>query len=150
MELVDSLSRLAEQNIFGLAFLTAYGLSALIGAIGPARPVPAEITQLSILIGTSQLLGLPLLIYLVVKHHYALVPFVFATITAIHFVLYAWLYQTSLYIVMAALIALGTATVMLTVPDAQTKAGPIRVCLLTGGLLLVTASAFLSIHLVAN
>jgi len=185
MELVDSLSRLAEQNIFGLAFLTAYGLtwlacgiiwtratervaayatlfqglvafpialglSALIGAIGQARPVPAEITQLSVLIGTSQLLGLPLLIYLVVKRHYALVPFVFATITAIHFVLYAWLYQTPLYIVMAGLIALGTTTVMLTVPDAQTKAGPIRVCLLTGGLLLATAIAFLSIHLIAN
>jgi len=29
---------------------------------------------LSILIGTSQLLSLPLLIYLVVKRHYALVP----------------------------------------------------------------------------
>lgn len=185
MELVDALSRLAEQNVSGVAFLAAYGLtwlacgviwaratarvaayatlfqglvafplalglSALIGAIGEDRPVPAEITQLSVLIGTSQLLGLPLLIYLVVKRDYALVPLVFATITAIHFVLYAWLYQTPIYIVMAALIALGTTTVMLTVSADKPRAGPIWVCLLTGGLLIATALVFWGLHLFAG
>lgn len=185
MDLVESLSLLAEQNVFGLAFLSAYGLtwlicgfvwwratervaafatlfqgmvafpvalgvSALIGAIGQQRPVPEEITQLSVLIGTSQLLGLPLLIYLIVRHHYTLVPFVFATITAIHFVLYAWLYQTLIYIVMAALISLGTATVMFLTPDANPRTGAIRVCLLTGSLLVATATVFLGIHLFAR
>src|SRR5690625_2277104 len=184
MELVDSLSRLAEQNIFGLAFLTAYGLSwlacgiiwtratervaayatlfqglvafplalglsALIGAIGQTRPVNDAITQLSVLIGTSQLLGLPLLIYLVIKRHYALVPVVFATITAIHFVLYSWLYQTPLYIGMAVLIALATTTVMATAPEDNARSGPARVCGVTGGLLLVTAATFIALRVMA-
>src|SRR5699024_12288266 len=69
-----------------VAVPVALGLSALIGAIGQARPVAEEVTQLSVLIGTSQLLGLPLLIFLIVKHQYTLVPFSFASITSMHFV----------------------------------------------------------------
>lgn len=180
MELVESLVLLAEQNMSGVAFLTAYGvtwlicgfvwrraservaafvtlfqgmvafpvalgLSALIGAIGQPRPVVDEITQLSILIGTSQLLGLPLLIYCIVKHQYTLLPFAFATITAMHFVLYSWLYQTPIYIGMAVLISLGAAAVMFTAPDG--RPGPVRVSFLTGGLLLATAAVFLGMHL---
>ena len=92
MDLADALGQLAEQNLSGVAFLSAYGLtwlvcavfwsrasqrtaayatlfqgmvafpialglSALIGAIGQSRPVPDEITQLSILIGTSRYLS---------------------------------------------------------------------------------------------
>ncbi len=181
MDLTESLVRLAEQNLSGIAFLTAYGvtwtvcgiawrtvaertaafvtlfqgmvafpaalgLSALIGAIGGDRPVADEITQLSILIGTSQLLGLPFLVYLVVKHQYALLPYAFAAITAMHFVLYSWLYQTPLYIVMAVVIAVGTTVVMLTAPEDRPRAAPIRVSLLTGGTLLATAAVFLVIH----
>lgn len=178
VELVESLALLAEQNMSGLAFLTAYGvtwlvcgavwqraseraaafvtlfqgmvalpaalgLSALIGALGRERPVADEITQLSVLVGTSQLLGLPFLIHLVVRHQYTLVPFAFAAITSMHFVLYSWLYQTPVYIVMAVLISLGTATVMFTAPEAKRRAGPTRVSVLTGGLLLSTALLFL-------
>lgn len=185
MELVDSLALLAEQNMSGMSFLAAYGvtwlicgglwrraservaafatlfqgmiafpvalgLSALIGAIGQARPVPEEVTQLSVLIGTSQLLGLPLLVFLIVKHQYTLVPFAFATITAMHFVLYSWLYQTPLYIAMAVVISLGAMTVMLTAPTTRPTAGPARVSLLTGGILLATAAAFLSIALIID
>ena len=185
MDLVESLTLLAKQNVFGVAFLSAYGLtwltcgylwwratervaafatlfqgmvafpvalgvSALIGAIGQQRPVPEEITQLSVLIGTSQLLGLPLLIYLIVKRHYTLMPFVFATVTAIHFVLYAWLYQTLIYLVMATLIALGTATVMFITPDATPRIGALRVCLLTGILLVATTTVFVGIHFFAR
>lgn len=184
MDLVDSLEQLAQQNLSGVAFLSAYGLtwivcavlwsrtwqrtaayatlfqglvafplalglSALIGAIGQTRPVDDAITQLSVLIGTSQLLGLPLLIYLVIKRHYALVPVVFATITAIHFVLYSWLYQTPLYIGMAVLIALGTTTVMATAPEDNARSGPARVCGVTGGLLLVTAATFIALRVMA-
>ena len=66
----------------------------------------------------------------------------FATITAIHFVLYSWLYQTPLYIGMAVLIALGTITAMATAPDNNDYSGPKRVCIVTGCLLLSTAAVF--------
>lgn len=182
VELVESLSLLAAQNMSGFAFLAAYGvtwlvcaviwlratervaafatlfqgmvalpaalgLSALIGAIGGERPVPDEITQLSVLVGTSQLLGLPFLIYLVVKHRYTLVPFAFAAITSMHFVLYSWLYQTPVYIVMAVVISLGTATVMFAAAEPERPATPARVSFLTGGILLATALLFLTLHL---
>ena len=133
-----------------VAFPIALGLSALIGAIGQSRPVPDEITQLSILIGTSQLLGLPLLIYLISKRQYGLVPVVFATITAVHFVLYSWLYQTPLYIGMAVLIALSTTAVMGTAEEANPRSGPGRVCLVTGGLLVLTAAVLAWIHLMTS
>lgn len=186
MELVESLRLLAGQNMSGLPFLTAYGvtwlvcgviwrraservaafatlfqgmvalplalgLSALVGATGEERPVADEITQLSVLIGVSQLLGLPFLVYLIVKHHYALVPVAFAGVTSMHFVLYSWLYQTPVYIVMAVLISLGTMSMMLAVPrKAERRAGPARVSFLTGGLLLSAALFFLILHLSAR
>jgi hypothetical protein len=178
MELVEVLNALAEQNLSGVSFLAAYGvtwlvcavlwrqssertaayatlfqglvafpvalgLSFLIGALGQDRPVPDEITALSILIGTSQLLGLPFLIYLVVKERYRLMPYAFATICSMHFVLYSWLYQTPLYIVMAVLVAIGTTVLMLTAPADRERIASVRVCVLTGGLLLATALAFL-------
>lgn len=139
-----------------VAFPVALALSALIGAIGTASPVGAEIRQLSILIGTSQLLGLPFLVYLIVRKRYALVPFAFAAITSMHFVLYAWLYRTPVYIVMAALIALGTTIVMLGAPDvdadadadADDRTAPSRVSFVTGGLLLATGAFFVVAHAV--
>lgn len=182
MGLVESLKFLAEENMSGLAFLTAYGvtwlacgvlwhraperlaafvtlfqglvafpvalgLSSMTGAIGGNRPVSDEITQLSVLIGTSQLLGLPFVIYLVVKQQYTLAPFALAAMTSMHFVLYTWLYQTPVYIVLAVLISIGTMTVMFSAPETRRRAGPVRVCFLTGSLLLTTALLFLSIHL---
>lgn len=131
-----------------VGFPLALGLSALIGAVGEARPVPDAITQLSVLIGTSQLLGLPFLIHLVVRRRFTLVPVAFAAMTAMHFVLYAWLYQTPIYIVMAVAIALGSTIVTLsTAPDRQRVAAS-RVCILTGALLLVTAAIFVVLALV--
>lgn len=143
----------ASQRVAALATLfqgtvalpAALGLSALSGAIGPGRPVAEEIDQLSILIGTSQLLGLPFLIYLVVRRQYLLVPFAFAAITSMHFALYSWRYRTPVYIVMAALISLGSTAVMLTAPAGR-EAGPARVSFLTGGLLLATALLFVVLH----
>lgn len=182
MELTESLRLLAEQNLSGAAFLTAYGLtwlacgvlwqraservaafatlfqgmvafpaalglSALIGAIGQDRPVADAVTQLSVLIGMSQLLGLPLVIYLVVKQQYTLAPFAFSAITSMHFVLYSWLYQTPIYIAMAVVVSLGSAAVMLTAPETKRRAGPARVSFLTGGVLLFTTLLFLILHL---
>lgn len=134
------------QGLF--AFPVALGLSALVGAIGQERPVTDTITQLSVLIGTSQLLGLPFLIHLVVRHRYTVVPVAFAAITAMHFVLYAWLYQTPVYVVMAGATALGTTIVTLATPEDRQRAASSRVCLLTGALLLATAAFFLVSHLV--
>lgn len=131
-----------------VAFPAAMALSYLIGALGQGRPVSDEITSLSILIGTSQLLGLPFLIYLTVKAKYRLVPFAFAAITSMHFVLYAWLYQTPLYIIMAVLVSGGTAAIMLIIPESRARTAAIRVCAFTGGILLLTALAFLANHLV--
>lgn len=174
----------AEQNLSGVAFLGAYGLSwlvcgliwgrvsertaalatlfqglvafpvalgssALIGAIGEGRAVPDEITQLAVLIGTSQLLGLPFVIVLVVRRQYTAVPFAFAVITSMHFVLYAWLYQTPIYIAMAVAISLGSTAVTL-----RTATGPrpaaARICRLTGGLLLITAVVLLVLHVLGR
>lgn len=182
MDLMESLRLLAEQNMSGAAFLTAYGatwlvcgvlwqraservaafatlfqgmvafpaalgLSALIGAVGQDRPVADAITQLSVLIGTSQLLGLPFVIYLIVKQQYTLAPFAFSVITSMHFVLYSWLYQTPIYIAMAVLISLGSTAVMLTAPETTRRVGPTRVSFLTGGVLLLTTLLFLILHL---
>lgn len=195
MELLPSLTLLAEQTRSGVAFVTAYGLtwlicgafwhrasartaafatlfqgmvafplalggSALIGAIGQGRPVADEITQLSVLIGASQLLGLPFLIFLVVKHWYTLVPVAFATLTSMHFVLYSWLYRTPVYIVLAVAVAVGAVIVTLTAPQSVRSthggeqpeprevpaAGAARVCILTGGLLLATAATLSTLH----
>jgi len=129
-----------------VALPAALGLSALIGAAGQDRPVGDEITQLSILIGTSQLLGLPFVVYLVVRHEYALVPYAFASITSMHFVLYSWLYQTPVYIVMAVVIPVATTVVMFTTSKSRNGTAPMRVSLLTGTVLLVTAAVFLVIH----
>lgn len=126
-----------------VAFPAAIGLSLLTGALGQPRPVSEAITELSILIGTSQLLGLPFLIYLVITQRYSLLPVAFASILSMHFVLYSWLYQTPGYIVMSALIAVGAIVVMTSAPDEPERLGPGRVCWVTGGILLLTAATFL-------
>ncbi|MGO1543184.1 MAG: DUF7010 family protein [Gulosibacter sp.] len=127
-----------------VAFPMAMGLSLAIGAIGQERPVEDALTQLSILIGTSQLLGLPLLIYLAVKQRYALIPYAFAVICSMHFVLYTWLYQTPIYIIMAVAISIGTTVVMFAVPDRESaRVGPTRTSFLTGAILLATAVLFI-------
>lgn len=171
MDVIPSLESLAEQNVSGVAFLLAYGvswlvcgliwtragertaalatlfqglvafplalgLSWLIGAIGQDRPVSAALTQLSVLIGTSQLLGLPLLVLLVVRREYSWVPVTFATICAMHFVFYSWLYRTPVHLVLAVLIVALATTVTLTAPADRPRSGPARVCLATGMLML--------------
>lgn len=182
MDLVASLQKLAEQNISGVAFLAAYGVtwsvcalvwgkassrtaafvtlfqglvafpvaigvSFLIGAFSQHSPVPDAITQLSILIGTSQMLGLPFLIYLVITQRHTLLPVAFASMVSMHFVLYSWLYQTPWYIVMAVLVSIAAVVTMATAPREPERVRPGRVCWVTGGLLLLTAASFLVLHL---
>lgn len=130
-----------------VAFPAAIGLSFLIGALGQPRPVPEAITELSVLIGASQLLGLPFLIYLVITQRYSLLPVAFASIVSMHFVMYSWLYQAPGYIVMSALVAIGAVVTMATAPEEPVRLGPGRVCWMTGGLLLLSAAAFVIQHL---
>lgn len=109
-----------------------------------ARPGGEIIAQLSTLISTSQLLILPLLIALVIKSQYTMVPIVFSFAGAVHFLPYAWLYQTPVYVVMPLLLV--TALTVLYVRDGQPKsqfasrqlAG--QVCLVTGGVLMMTGA----------
>lgn len=127
-----------------VAFPVAIGLSFAIGALGGDRPVEESITQLSIYIGTSQLLGLPFLIYLYTRQHYTLMPYAFAAICAMHFVLYSWLYQTPYYVVMSVVIALGGFIIMATSrsKSIDNSLPASRVCLFTGLSMLATVGAF--------
>jgi hypothetical protein len=116
-----------------IAFPVALAFFFLTGAMGQERPVDDSITQLSTLIGASQLLGLPFLIYLHATRRYVLVPFAFVAICAMHFVLYAWLYQTCLYVLMSVTIAIGGMVLMLIRTDGATESGlASRVCIFTG------------------
>lgn len=180
MDINSSLQALATQNLYGISFLIAYGvtwivcgllwrklnertaalctlfqglvafpaalaLSYAIGALGQERVVEDSITQLSILIGSSQTLGLPLLIYLFVVKQYTLMPYVFAVICAMHFVLYSWLYQTPFYIIMAVVMVIGTTTLML-VRKAKDVRKASQISLFTGASMLVTVLVFLGLH----
>ena len=180
MDIVISLEALAMQNIYGISFLFAYGLTWIVsglvwlkakprtaalctlfqgmvafpiaitlsfafGALGQERVVDESITQLSILIGLSQLLGLPLLVYLFVQKQFAIMPYAFATICSMHFMLYSWLYQTPFYIAMAAFIAIGTTVLMLVNNRAVLRKKSSLVSLLTGGSMLATVLVFLFI-----
>lgn len=171
-----SLEQLANQNVYGISFLIAYGLtwiicgflwrkisprnaslctlfqgmvafpialllSFAIGALGGERPVDDSITSLSILIGTSQLLGLPLLVYLFIKQRYSLMPYVFAAICSMHFVLYAWLYQTVAYIIMAIAISVGATAIMLVARITDERKRASYVSLYTGIIMIITALA---------
>lgn len=128
-----------------VAFPAAIGLSYLIGALGDERPVEDLITQLSVYIGTSQLLGLPLLIYLYAQRQFTLMPYAFAAICAMHFMLYSWLYQTPLYVVMSVAIALGGFRIMALDRNrspADSVASPraaSSVCFFTGAAMLVVS-----------
>lgn len=129
------------QGMVGLPL--ALGLTYAIGAFGGDRPVDPAIDQLSVLIAVSQLLGLPLVIYLYATERYLLVPFAWASVVAMHFVLYSWLYRAPLYIVMSVVISLGTVVVMAVAErrSSVSERTASLVCLLTGSALLVTALA---------
>lgn len=128
------------QGMFALP--VALGVSAGLGMFDE-RPGGAVITQLGVLVSMSQLLVLPLLIVLAVRGRHTLVPLVFSLAGAIHFVPYAWLYQSVLYIVMPVVLAVGLAIIYGTNRaarhgDLMSSVAAGRVCALTGATLLVT------------
>ncbi|GAA4883462.1 hypothetical protein GCM10025788_24110 [Serinicoccus chungangensis] len=125
-----------------VALPVALGISAWLGMF-ETRPGGELITQLGILISVSQLLVLPLLIVLTVRGRYTLVPLLFSLAGAVHFVPYAWLYQSLLYILLPIVLALGLAVIYGTDRptadgDDMSTTGAGRVCALTGVALLLT------------
>lgn len=125
-----------------VALPVALGVSAWLGMF-EARPGAETITQLGVLISVSQLLVLPLLIVLTVRGRYTMVPLLFSLAGAVHFVPYAWLYQSLLYILLPIVLAVGLAVLYGTDRaaadgDSMSAAAAGRVCALTGAALLVT------------
>lgn len=122
-----------------IALVTLY----LIGAF-EFRPEVEEINQLSLLISMSQLLILPLLIAFYRKKHYTLIPFVFSGAGAVHFLLYAWLYQTSAYIIMSIIIAFAIAIVCGSDKENEfiSNSAAAKVCISTGLILIVIGTYF--------
>lgn len=127
-----------------VALPVALATSAWLGVFED-RPGGEALAQLGILISMSQLLVLPLLVVLTARGRHTLVPLVFSLAGAVHFVPFAWLYQSALYIAMPVVLAVGLAVIYGT--DREVRAHPSRtgsahrfVCALTGAALLVTGA----------
>lgn len=131
-----------------VALPIALGVSAALGMFDD-RPGGEMITQLSMLVAMSQLLILPLLIVLHAKKNYTAIPLLFALAGAIHFVPYAWLYQTPVYVIMSVALAVALAIVYgLDKPKPGqliSRSAASMICSLTGGLLLASAASLLII-----
>lgn len=129
-----------------IALPAALGMSFGIGAIGQDRSVDDAITELSVYILMSQLLGLPVLIYLIVREMYSLTPYMFAVICSMHFMLHSRLYQTPMYVLMAMVISVGTTAVMLAGGSASKERLASRTSLFTGATMLVTTLILLGVY----
>lgn len=130
-----------------VALPIALGVSASLGMFID-RPGTEIITQLSILVSLSQLLVLPLLIVFTMKKNFTAVPLFFSLAGAIHFIPYAWLYQSPVYILMPIMLAVALA-VLYTMDKAKPTGqlmsikGASLVCAITGILLLLSGVIFL-------
>lgn len=125
-----------------VALPVALGVSTWLGMF-EARPGGEALAQLGVLIAMSQLLVLPLLIVLTARRRYTSVPLFFSLAGAIHFVPYAWLYQSVLYVALPVVLAVGLAIIYgrdraVRDSDLLSDVGAARVCALTGAALLVT------------
>lgn len=126
-----------------IALPVALFIMSQIGAF-TFRPDVEEINQLSLLLSMSQLLIIPLLIAMYQKRHFTLIPFIFSGAGAVHFLLYTWLYQTVIYIVMSILIAVVLAVCYGTNQknDHVSKTSAANVCFSTGFILIATGIYF--------
>lgn len=111
---------------------------------GSERPTMAGMDNLSILLASGQLLGLPIVIYLVARGRFARVPLAMVTILVVHFAPYSWLYATWLYLAMGAAVSVvavladATARRCPDCPDADVASAG-RVCWSTGVVMLMSA-----------
>ena len=119
------------QGMVGLPF--SLGLTAW-AAAGP-RPEDATLGPLSFYLSMGQLLVLPVAIVLVVHRRHVWAVSLLAVVLAVHFVPYAWLYDTPVYLVVGAVVAVGAA-VLVAAPDEQGRQVT-RICALTGTTLLL-------------
>ncbi len=84
--------------------MLALPLALLLTAVtpGPDRPSMAGMDDVSVLLASGQLLGLPIVIHLVTRRRFTDVPRAMVIILVVHFAPYTWLYATPLYLVMGA------------------------------------------------
>ncbi|MDG5471293.1 hypothetical protein P6709_06000 [Jeotgalibacillus sp. ET6] len=131
-----------------VALPVALFIMFMIGAFAN-RPDTGELDSLVIIIAMSQLLNLPLLIVMFHRHHYSLIPYVFSTAGAIHFVMYTWLYQTISYIIMPIIIVIAVSVIYFLHSDKKdlSASGASKVCLVTGFILLLNAVYLSFTHL---
>ena len=111
---------------------------------GPARPEMDGMQGLSVLLSMGQLLGLPIVIYLVARGQYSRAPLAMVILLAVHFAPYSWLYATPLYLVMGGAISVGAAFADASARRGHAVADPdvlgsARVCLSTGVVMLFSA-----------
>lgn len=124
------------QGIVGLPL----GLALTALAARAARPEDATLGPLSLYLSMGQLLVLPLAIVLIVRARYAVTVALLAVTLAVHFVPYSWLYRTPIYLGVGAVIAVGTAALVV----ARTEARQVwSVCAVTGSALIVGGAAAL-------
>lgn len=103
-------------------------------ATGP-RPQDPSLTSLSIYLSMGQLLVIPLAAVLVTLGRYSSAVATLAVILAVHFVPYSWLYATPVYLVVGAVIAVGTAALIAT--EARRRSTGPAICALTSATLLL-------------
>lgn len=117
----------------GMVALPLALLLTQVAAAGP-RPDDPTLGALSVYLSTGQLLALPFVVVLVRAGRHTLAVAAVAVVLAVHFVPYAWLYGTPVYVVVAAVVAL-VAAVLARDPDDDAAAS--RIALGTGATLLV-------------
>lgn len=150
---------LGEATLHGWGFLAAYGtllqgmvalpLALALTAVtpGPARPSLAGMDTLAVLLSAGQVLGLPVVIYLVASRRFALVPLAMVVLVAVHFAPCSWLYATPLYLVMGAAISVAAVLAMAGAEHRRTDVedpsvrGATGVCLVTGAVMIVCSGA---------
>lgn len=125
-----------------VALPVAFGLTALT-AVG-TRPADPTMNMLSTYLATGQLMVLPFVIVLIVSRRYTMAVATLAATTAVHFLSYTWLYQTPVYLVMAIVIAIVTAT-LIRVEDRRQQSVGALICASTGAILLVGSVATFAI-----
>lgn len=126
------------QGLVGLPL----GLALTAAGSGPDRPADPAVDLLAVIAGTTQLAGLPVVVFLVVTRRFTLVPLGMVMLLVVHLGPYSWLYRTPLYLVLAGLVAVVASTVMHRAeraPSTGAGHGAGRVCLSTGLLLLAGA-----------
>lgn len=109
-------------------------------ADGP-RPTDPALGSLSVYLAAGQLLALPLAAVLVATGRHTVAVATLATMLAVHFVPYAWLYATPVYLVVGGLVAVGTAVLVAT-GSRRASTGPV-VCALVSSTLVLGAVAAL-------